>query len=360
MSHVSVLRRVSALFAVAVTIAGAAAQNPAAIEPIERLIVLNKQEGTASLYDPKTEKEVALVEVGTGPHEVAVAPDGRTAVVCNYGGQQPGNSLTVIDVAAGKALRTFVLNVPKTDEDKESKQFLRPHGIQFEADGQHVLVTSETSHRLLRVDLKTDSVQASWATPQALMHMVALLKDGKRAFATSIKDGNVAVFEFAETTGKLAANKVIATGAGAEGLFVNPVNAELWVTNRAADTVSVLDAKKLEVAQSLAVAAFPIRVAIAADGSVALVSCAEAGEVWCFDAASKKLLGKVALPRVDGESAEPVGVLIAPDNKTAYVACSRGDSLYVLDIGARAVKSRIATRKGPDGMGWSRCAPPPK
>ena len=46
----------------------------------EQLIVLNKSDATASLIDLGTGAVVATMPVGTGPHEVAVSPDGRTAV----------------------------------------------------------------------------------------------------------------------------------------------------------------------------------------------------------------------------------------------------------------------------------------
>jgi len=44
-------------------------------------------------------KEVVRLDTGNGPHEVAVSPDGRTAVACNYGTRgAPGRTLTVIDL----------------------------------------------------------------------------------------------------------------------------------------------------------------------------------------------------------------------------------------------------------------------
>ena len=59
------------------------------------VVVLNKAEASASLLDAGTGRELAKVQVGSGPHEVAISPDGTTAVVANYGQRQPGNTLTV-------------------------------------------------------------------------------------------------------------------------------------------------------------------------------------------------------------------------------------------------------------------------
>jgi DNA-binding beta-propeller fold protein YncE len=50
------------------------------------------------------------VPVGKEPHEVAVSADGRYAVVSNTGSyQQPGNSLSVFDVAARKEIHRLDL-----------------------------------------------------------------------------------------------------------------------------------------------------------------------------------------------------------------------------------------------------------
>ena len=48
------------------------------------LIVANKAEATVSLIDLASGKVAATLPVGTGPHEVAVSPDGRLALIANF------------------------------------------------------------------------------------------------------------------------------------------------------------------------------------------------------------------------------------------------------------------------------------
>jgi hypothetical protein len=68
------------------------------------LIVLNKSDATASLILLETGEVVRTLGTGIGPHEVAVSPDGKLAVVSNYGGRgQPGSSLTVLDASRAPA-----------------------------------------------------------------------------------------------------------------------------------------------------------------------------------------------------------------------------------------------------------------
>jgi YVTN family beta-propeller protein len=73
------------------------------------LLVANKQEASLSVIDPASGGLLATVPTGVGPHEVAVTSDGRWAVVCNYGAQTPGSSLTIIDLRTLKVARTIDL-----------------------------------------------------------------------------------------------------------------------------------------------------------------------------------------------------------------------------------------------------------
>ena len=353
--------RPAPLLALALAAATLPAQETAAAPaPLSRLIVLNKAEATASLFDPATRKEVALVPVGDGPHEVAVAPDGRTAVVCNYGGQKPGLSLTVIDVLAATALRTFELRGEEPAADSAEKKpvaYLRPHGIQFLPDGRHVAITSEQTRRLLLVDVDRGEVVRALPTRQRSLHMVALAADGKRAFGTSLRDGMLGCFDLADPAPKDAA--LLPTGDGAEGLAIAPASGEVWVANREVDTLSIVAADGGKVLQELATSRLPIRVAFTPDGAHALVSCAEAGEVQVFDAKDRKLLHTIVL---QGDKTElsplPIGICMEPDGARAWVACQRGEFLAVVDLKTFAMVDRVPARKGPDGMAFARVAAP--
>ena len=79
------------------------------------LIVLNKDEASISLLNRDISggggEEFAKIAVGVGPHEVAVSPDGKTAVVCNYGNRdEPGNSLSVINLLSKTVTKTIDLD----------------------------------------------------------------------------------------------------------------------------------------------------------------------------------------------------------------------------------------------------------
>jgi YVTN family beta-propeller protein len=331
---------------------------PAAVQDhatsIDRLLVCNKADHSVSIFDPTTRKELATLPTGKGPHEVAISPDGRTAVVSDYGDQEPGRTLTVIDVVAAKVLRTIQLDDSAIEvaERIKNRVFLRPHGSAF-VDGTHLVVTAEQSRALIFVDLTKGVVERELRTPQTTMHMVSLSPDRKHAFATSVREGNVAIFDLAGAT----MPRIVACGQGSEGLAVNPATGEAWVANRAANSVSIVDPGTGKVTKELPTGDLPFRVTFAKGGARALIPCAESGEVYVFDAKEKKLLQAISISRDGSEQSPlPMGITVDPDDHFAYVACGRGEFVAVLDLREGKVIDRIVSRAGPDGIGYARIA----
>lgn len=311
------------------------------------LLVLNKSDASLWLLDPLTGTRRAEVPTGRGPHEVVVTPDGATAVVADYGEQQPGRTLTVVDLVNGRPLRTLDLAPHQ-----------RPHGLALLPDGR-LAVTSETSGALLLVDLEAGRVAAELPTAQAASHMVALTPDGARAFVANIGDGSLTAFDL--LAGRRLA--VVPTGAGAEGVDVTPDGRLVLAANREADTLSLVDAGSLELLSGLPTARFPIRVKVTPDGRRALVSCALAGLLQVVDLETRADVARIPLGgEAAADAAErlipqqgpvPVGVLVEPAGQLAFVACSNADVVAVVDLEQLAVVRRIPTGRQPDGLAWS-------
>jgi YVTN family beta-propeller protein len=157
----------------------------------------------------------------------------------------------------------------------------------------------------------------------------------------------------------------ITTGAGAEGIAI--VGGRVWVTNRGADTVTVLDAASLATVATRACASFPIRAKATHDGRFVLVSCARSGDVAVFDAASCEEVRRVRMQleagdtsgRIFGDSfgksSVPVGILVEPEGGRAYVAHTNADVVAIVDLATWKVAGTLRGGKEPDGLGWSRC-----
>jgi YVTN family beta-propeller protein len=320
------------------------------------LLVLNKSEANVSLLDARSGAVVATVPVGLAPHEVAVSPDGRTAVVSNYGVRgNDGRTLTVLDVAGARAVRTIDLG-----------ELRRPHGVAFLPDGATVAVTAEANRAVALVDVASGRVLRTYATGAETSHMLAVSPDGARIFVASIGSGSVTSIDVA--TGSV---RSAATGAGAEGIAISPDGAEVWVTNRAADTVSVLDSATLEVRATLASPSFPIRIAFTRDGRRVLVSRARSGDVAVIDRATRKEIGRIPMSAKAGDpsgrlfsgmfgaSPAPVGILVPPSGTSVFVANSNADVVAVLDLARLEVVGSYRAGKEPDGLGYSAVAAAP-
>ncbi len=317
-----------------------------------RLLVVNKAEHSVSIFDAAARREVAVLPTGRGPHEVAVAADGAHAVITDYGDQKPGQTLTIVDPFEAKVLRTITLSASAIGNDgkKAEKAFLRPHGVQFVA-ATKVVVTSEVGRRLLLVDVTTGAIERTWPTVQGTMHMVALNADRTRAAATSIREGNVVFFDLA--TEGTASPPPIACGEQSEGLAICPRSGDTWVGNRAADTVSIVDATG-KVTQTLDVGDFPFRLAFTPDGAHALVACAEGDVLQVFDGKTAKLVREVSMSGDRSEQGSlPMGITTDDEGKRAYVTCGRGEFVAVVDLAAGTVVDRLPARKGCDGIAWA-------
>ncbi len=317
-------------------------------DPPDLLAVVNKSDASVDLVDPSTGRSRATIPTGNGPHEAAISPNGTTLVVSDYGTRaQPGSSLTVIDLASRRVVSTVDLGAPK-----------KPHGLAWLGD-DYLAVTGEGAGELLIVKPGDGAVVRAVPTGQEISHMVAVIPDGSRAFVANIGSGSVTAIDL--RSGKKL--KDLPTGAGAEGIAFRPETREIWVTNREADTLSVIDADRLEVVATLPCPGFPIRIAFSPRGARALVTAAKSGEVVAFDPqarteiARKKLaVGVVAdaKARLFGDrfsdSPAPVGLLFAPSGRRAYVAATQSDRVIEIDTESLDVVRVIETGREPDGM----------
>lgn len=342
-----------------------------AISPGERieedqdvLLVSNAADGTVSLLDPASGETLATLRVGDGPRELCVSPNGQVAVVANHGRVSAGSSLSVIDVAARRLIRTIKLEyVPEDGGDP--RIYYRPHGIAFLPDGRHVVVTSEGARRLLVVEVLDGVVLSAIDTEQDQSHMVVVSEDGFRAFVTNTISGSVSVIDLVKR--KLI--DVIGTGGGAQGVALRPGgHDELWVSNVETSSISVIDTYTRREMAEFPCGAYPARLAFTPDGERLLCSNRQAGTISMFDAATMKVLVEIRLGQVSeelaaerpapiehayGRSKLPTTILLSPDGARAFVACTRADEVCEIDIETCRVTRRLLVGAEPGGLAWS-------
>lgn len=311
------------------------------------LVVANKAEATASLIDLASGRVVATLPTGDGPHEVGISPDGRLALVTNYGVKNAdGRSLTLIDIRAAAVVKTIELG-----------DYRSPHGIEW-IDETRVAVTAEDDKALIVVDVETGEVVQTIDTEQEISHMVALDREARRAYLTNIGSGSLTVLDL--ENGEREKN--IATGEGAEGVAV--AGTKIWVTNRGADTLTVLDAETLATLKEIPSAGFPIRATATPRGQV-LVTRARAGDLVIYDTDSLDEVRTVAfdLKSMDveerlfgdrfGDSSVPIGVVVDSTGERAFVAHANADVITEVDLASGEVVRTLRAGREPDGMGYS-------
>ena len=107
----------------------------------ETLLVVRKTGNAVDFMDPGSGLRLAAVPTGNAPHEISVSPDGKRAVVSNYGTrEQPGSTVSIIDLEQPQEVRRIDL-APHT----------RPHGVAWYA-ADRIAVTTEGSRHLLILD----------------------------------------------------------------------------------------------------------------------------------------------------------------------------------------------------------------
>jgi len=301
--------------------------------PSPALLVLNKDDNTLAIVDPATNKIVGSAPTGNAPHEVATSSDGRFAYVANYGSDQPGNSLSVIDLNTRKETRVDVTPLQ------------RPHGIAY-ADGK-IYFTAELSKAIARLDPQTLKMDWLLGTGQNLTHMLVLTKNVNPVFTANIASNSITIIEKHTSGRDQWTESVIPVGKGPEGCDLSPDGKEFWAANSGDGSVSVIDVAAKKVVQTIDVGTkHSNRLKFTPDGKLALISDAETGDVVVVDASSRKVTKRVNL----GKVAE--GILIVPDGSRAYIALSADDKVAIFDLKTLSKTGEIATGHDPDGMAW--------
>lgn len=313
------------------------------------LVVANKSEATVSLVALEDLRVVATLPTGNGPHEVAVSPDGRHALVSDYGTDaEPGHSLTLIDIVDAAAMATIEL--PPNS---------RPHGLEW-LDDSHAVVTAEGRRSLLVIDVDAEALLYEVATDQEGTHMLALSANQRQAFTTNIGSGTLTVVDLLARKKRVD----IDTGEGAEGIALVG-ESEIWVTNRAAGTVSIIDTNTLETLATLDLPGFPIRVEADNGRARVYITLARADALVVMGVAERRVLErldfdvsaarpeKTLLSDLIPDSSIPVGVLLSGDGKWLFVAHTNAHLITLWDAATLEYQGDLSVGREPDGMAWS-------
>lgn len=297
------------------------------------LVALNKAEANMAIIDPATMTVTGKVPVGDGPHEVVLSPDGKTAYVANYGNQQPGNSISIIDIASAKELKRVDL-----------MPMIRPHGLQY--IGGKIYFTAEANRMFGRLDAATGKVDWLMGVGKNIPHMVAGTADQKKFTTANIGSDSVTIFEFANGAGNAGPSKVTHVGVGKqpEAVDISPDGKEVWTGLNAEGMVEVVDALTYKSVAKIDTKGRPYRVRFTPDGKTVVCTMLPSKDLVIIDAATRKETKRIKLESV------PLGIAFSSDGKTAYITVVQPDEVLKVNLDSGEVTGRVATGNGPDGI----------
>jgi len=296
------------------------------------LLVLHKGHSSLGFYSDKGEW-IASVPVQKHPHEMAFSADGRFAYTTDNGTMRieqagtGGNTVSIIDLEQRRKVGEI-----------STGEFRRPHGIDFIPGTGHLLVSTELPDQLLLIDPVQRRVVKTFKTEGKTAHMVVATPDGKYAFVSNSVSGNVSAIELA--TGKV---KLIATGARPEGSVMSRDGKRLYVCNRDAAHISVIDTGALAVVQTIKSRPGPVRIALTPDQRYVVYGLLDERGVEWADTRTGQVAGHVPLP---AELGQIVSLHLSHDGKLAYAANENMDTVYVVSLGEKKLIHSFKTAKG--------------
>jgi YVTN family beta-propeller protein len=295
------------------------------------LVVLNKADATLAIIDSTTMKIIAKVPTGDSPHEVVLSADGKTAFVANYGAQQPGSSLSVIDIPTAKEIKRVDLS-----------PLMRPHGLQM--IGGKIYFTAETNRVIARYDPAAGKVDWIMGTGQNVSHMVVGSNDQKRFYTANIGSDSITAFEFQNVPP--AGSKVmhVAVGKQPEAIDLSPDGREVWTGLNAEGAIDIVDTATNKFKEKVNIGGRPYRVKFTPDGKYVVNTMVETKELLVIDAATRKETKRIKLESI------PLGVVFSADGKIAFVTAGEPDLVLKVDMEKGTVLGQVDTGKVPDGI----------
>ena len=308
----------SALCACVFTLPAHAADAASTPAPI---FVLNSLDASVSVIDPVGLTEVKRINVGKEPHHLYLTPDERSLIVANA----VGNSLTFIDPRTAEVqrdikgimdpyqlrfspdMRWFVTLANRLNhvdiyhwEPANAKEPFRlakriptgktPSHQWIDSTSSTVYATMQESSELVAIDLNTQAVKWRVGTGK-LPADVYLTADDKTLFVALTGDRFVEVFDVTASPAKLI--KRIETGESAHAFRAVGDKRHVFVGNRSADTISIIDTQQQTVVGKLPAPGGPDDMELLADGKTLLVASRWARKLTWVDVPNRKVIHQV-------------------------------------------------------------------
>jgi YVTN family beta-propeller protein len=302
--------------------ADSAATQAAALRPI---FVLNSLDASISVIDPRTYTEIRRLPTGKEPHHLYLTPDEKSLIVANA----LADSLTLIDPVTAEIQRTivgiadpyhlrfspdmrwFVTASNRLDRidiyrwlPADAAQPLKlasrvavaktPSHLMIDSRSTTVYASLQDSDELVAIDLATQAQR--WKIPVGKMPAdLFLTHDDKTLLVALTGDEFVAAYDVSGPAPRLL--KRIRTAAGAHAFRARGDGRRVLVSNRVANSISLIDLPSLEVVDTYPGPGGPDCMDMLADGKTLLITSRWARKLTVIDTEKKAVVRQVAVGR---------------------------------------------------------------
>jgi YVTN family beta-propeller protein len=315
------LKSLTALLAVLAVLVCA----PAVAADKHPIFVLNSLDASISMIDPVSYTELKRIPTGKEPHHLYLTPDEKSLIVANA----LSDSLTLIDPKTGEVQRTitkvidpyhlrfspdmkwFVTAANRLDhvdiyrwQPEEAATPLKlagrvratrtPSHLSIDSKSTTVYVSMQDSDELMAIDLLTQKPRWKIAIGK-LPADVYLTPDDRLLMVALTGDEFVEVYDVTQPAPKLV--KRIQTGAGAHAFRSRGDGRHVFVSNRVANTISMIDIQSLTVVGQYPGPGGPDCMDLSADGKTLLITSRWARRLTFVDIDKKQVIRQVAVGR---------------------------------------------------------------
>jgi YVTN family beta-propeller protein len=305
---------------------GARATKPSPPQSTRPIFVLNSLDADVSIIDPVTWKVVKRIPTGKEPHHLYLTPDERSVIVANAA----GNTLTFIDPHTAEVQRTlrgiadpyhlrfspdmkwFVLAANRLNHvdiyrwnaqadpplvlAKRLPAAKVPSHMAIDSQSRIVYVTLQESDELMAIELATQ--KPLWTvkigkTPADLY----LTADDRTLLVGLTGDKHVEAWDVSGGTAPPKLVKRIVTGAGAHAFRAKGDKRHIFVSNRVANTISLIDTQTLTVTGELPGPGGPDCMELMNDGRTLLLTSRWARKLTVIDIETRQVVRQVDVGR---------------------------------------------------------------
>jgi YVTN family beta-propeller protein len=309
-----------------------AADRPGRFSPRVRgdralVYVPNSESNTVDVISQKTFKVIDSFPVGALPQHVVPAWNLRTLYVTN----DLGNSLTPIDPRTGLPGRP----IPVTD----------PYNMYFTPNGRWAIVVAEAHRELDFRDPRTMALHRALPTPQCrgVDHM-DFTAGGRYALASCEFDGSVIVVDLRSE--RVVRKIPLAAGAKPQDVKLSPDGHTFYVADMALGGVWLIDVRTLRVIRFELTGAGAHGLYPSRNAKDLYVSNRAEGSISVISFATRRPIAKWRLP--GGGSPDMGGV--SADGRILWLSGRSDASVYAISTRTGRLLHRIPVGRGPHGL----------